>query len=225
MNQDEIFARKEGNAWFRRNQASLENPGKVDWPLAVLEMLGNKDGIRNVAELGCANGYRLDRLCSKLSTKGRFVGVDASEEAISDGCKRYPHLELHTGTLAELPVSGAFDLVIVNFVLHWVDRKTLARSISEIDRLTTDGGLLLIGDFLPDFPQRRNYHHYRDADVYTYKQDYAMVFAALGTYKEMVRVTFDHDHPGVHVQKAGSASRGMCALLHKSLNDYYIEPA
>jgi len=224
MKQDDIFSRKEGNAWFRRNQASLDNPAKIDWPLAVFEMLGDTKGVRNVAELGCANGYRLARLYSNLPAKGRFVGVDASEEAISDGRKRYPHLELHTGTLAELPVSGPFDLVIVNFVLHWVDRETLVRSIAEIDRLTADDGLLLIGDFLPDVPQRRRYHHYSDTKVYTYKQDYAAIFTSFGTYKEIVRVTFDHDHPEAHVRFAGSASRGMCAMLNKSLNDYYIEP-
>ena len=33
------------------------------------------------------------------------------------------------------------------------------------------GGYLLLGDFLPDFPQRRVYHHYNGRKLYTYKQD------------------------------------------------------
>ncbi len=123
--------------------------------------------------------------------------------------------------LADLPLEERFDLVVVNFVLHWVDRSTLARSISEIDRVVTDGGHLILGDFLPDSPLRRSYRHRKDERVYTYKQDYARIFEALCTYKELARMTYDHDKPNLGIGSADSCSRGVCVLLGKSETRYY----
>lgn len=224
MEQDDLFFRGEGDSWFQRNRASLEPEGIMDWPAHLVGMMAGKQDIRRVIELGCSNGYRLAKLRGILPADCRFVGTDASREAVRDGRERYPWVEFHHALLSEIPVGDAFDLVIVHFVLHWVDRRTLARSVSEIDRLTRDGGILVLGDFLPDYPQRRVYHHLPEAGVYTYKQDYARIFEALGTYKEFARVAFDHsgaDDPVL--QATPSADRGYCALLKKSLAMYYPE--
>jgi len=217
MKQDEVFFAGEGDAWFHRNQAAL---GKhVDWPSRMFDMLENKADIHDVIELGCANGWRLHGLAKTI--KGQLVGVDASKEAIRDGQSRFPHLQLHHGLLTNLPIESAFDLVIVNFVLHWIDRSTLATSLAEIDRVTRDGGFLILGDFLPDFPQRRPYHHRPEENVYTYKQDYACLFQTLGTYREVARITFNHDHPTPTIEAVSSAQRAACVVLKKSLQGYY----
>jgi SAM-dependent methyltransferase len=219
--QDEVFFEQEGDSWFTRNREALSREGEFDWPLELLGMLGDLSGLRSIAEVGCCNGYRLDELRRRLPTAERFAGVDASEEAIADGLSRFPGLELQRGVLSDIPLAGQFDLVVVNFVLHWVDRSTLARSLSEIDRLIGDSGLLVLGDFLPDYPQRRRYHHVDSEQLFTYKQDYARVFEALGTYRELARVTFDHDARGRTVGYTDSGSRAFCAVMRKSLNEYY----
>lgn len=196
----------------------------MDWPTQLVAMMAGQQGIRSVVELGCSNGYRLAKLRGILRTDCRFVGTDASLEAVRDGRERYPWIEFHRALLSNIPLEEAFDLVIVHFVLHWVDRRTLARSISEIDRVTRDGGVLVLGDFLPDYPQRRAYHHLPEAGVFTYKQDYARIFEALGTYREFARIAFDHsgsDEPVL--QATPSADRGYCVLLKKSLEMYYPE--
>jgi hypothetical protein len=102
--------------------------------------------------------------------------------------------------------------------LHWVDRSTLARSVAEIDRITRDGGFLLFGDFLPDHAQRRRYLHYTATEMYTYKQDYAWIFEALGTYRQVARITFDHDHLRGGISIASSAVHGVCSLPRKTTN-------
>lgn len=136
----------------------------------------------------------------------------------------YPGLELHQGVLSNPPVDGQFDLVIVNYVMHWIDRSTLARSICSIDNFVKDGGLLLLGDFLPDYQQRRRYHHLPQKHVFTYKQDYPGIFTSLGLYKELARFTYDHDTPDSYaLQPATSPTRGACSLLHKSFDGYYPE--
>jgi len=224
LGQDDLFFGGEGDSWFRRNRDALETGGMMDWPAHLVGMMAGREDIRSVIEVGCCNGYRLAKLRGILPADCRFVGTDASLEAVRDGRERYPWIEFHRALLSEIPLKEAFDLVIVHFVLHWVDRRTLARSVSEIDRVIRDGGVLVLGDFLPDYPQRRKYHHLPEAGVYTYKQDYAGIFEALGTYKEFARIAFDHSGTDGPVLRATpSADRGYCALLKKSLETYYPE--
>src|SRR6266568_8617721 len=219
MIQDEVFIKSEGNAWFRRNKETLLKQDRADWPIRLISLLRDKDNIHQVLELGCSNGWRLNRLRDLLT--GEFVGVDVSAEAIEDGRKRYSNLNLMMGTVSSVPLKTEFDLVIVNFVLHWVDRRTLAKSVAEIDRLVKNEGYLLIGDFLPDCQERRIYHHRLDEEIFTYKQDYPRLFESLGTYKEIARVTFDHSEPFCDLGFSGSSARCLSSVLRKSLDEYY----
>lgn len=224
LNQDTYFFHVEGDAWFKRNKDALAAGKKTDWPEFLLGMIQHPSDLAKVLELGCANGWRLNALQQKLDVgRARCVGVDASAEAIEAGKQQFPRLTLLRGVLTDVPLQEEFDLVIVNFVLHWVDRSTLARSVSEIDRLVRDDGLLILGDFLPDAPQLRPYHHAKDQAIYTFKQDYAKIFEALGTYRELARVTFNHDAPSSDIRTADASNRGGCILLKKSLQGYYQE--
>lgn len=222
MSQDRLFVEREGDAWFRRNRGHLNaDKARVDWPLKLITLIDDVSRIRSVIEVGCSNGYRLSHLRELLPRDSQLLGIDVSQEAINDGHSRFEGIKFARGTLSRLPVRGQFDLVIVNFVLHWIDRSLLAQSIAEIDRVTRDGGLLMLGDFLPDFPQRRRYHYCRTEDIYTYKQNYPLIFEALGTYRTLAYLTFDHDHSQHAIKVCDSNSRGSCTLLHKSLTGYY----
>ncbi|MEI7814197.1 MAG: class I SAM-dependent methyltransferase [Coriobacteriia bacterium] len=219
--QDEVFLENEGDNWFRRNRGALHGARSTDWPVELIGMLGDLSRIQSVAELGCSTGYRLDELRRRMPKVVRWAGIDASAEAVAEGMERCNGVELAQGLLSGIPLEGEFDLVIVNFVLHWVDRRTLVRSLAEIDRVVADGGLLVLGDFLPGYPQRRAYHHLPDAGVFTYKQDYARTFEALGVYREVARVTYDHDLHSDTVGCAPGGTSAFCSVLRKSFNDYY----
>jgi len=221
--QDDIFLQSEGNAWFKRNRKGLDSQIR-DYSSWIISQLRDLNEIKSVCDLGGANGHLLARLSEQFSTECQFYCVDSSQDALDDGKQRYPTIHFQHGTLNDIPVKNTtFDFVIVSFVLHWVDRRSLAKTISEIDRLVTDGGYLLLGDFLPDFQQRRIYHHYKDSLVYTYKQDYGRIFQDLGIYGEIARLTFNHDQPRVELGYAPSSSRGVFALLKKSYTQYYPE--
>lgn len=228
--QDKIFLASEGDAWFARNRDKLGQEGRIDWPARLVEEIasGGKDAasggrkldpIRSVLELGCATGWRLEIIRRRLGV--RCVGVDASREAIEHGRRTYPGVEFHQGLLASVPLTETFDVVILQAVLHWVDRSSLAASIAEIDRLVRDGGYLSVGDFLPDFQPRRPYHHLPGQGVYTYKQDYAKIFEALGTYREIRRVTFEVNDARLPLSPSDSDNRKSCTILHKSLQCFY----
>lgn len=221
MNQDQFFYTNEGNSWFYRNKDQLGI--KPDLPSFLIDLLGNKEEVKSIAELGCANGWRLDSLRKKFGDMLTYSGVDASIDAIEDGKTRYPGLNLSQGLLSDIPLQTEFDIVIVYFVFHWVDRSTLARSVSEVDRVVKEGGLLIIGDFLPDFQQKRHYHHCPGQKVYTYKQDYSKIFDSLGIYKEVARFCFDHEYHDLKINSGTSSSRGVCTVLKKSLSEFYPE--
>jgi SAM-dependent methyltransferase len=221
MSQDQVFLAGEADQWFVRNRDALERADRFDWPIHLLEGLEGSEAIPSFLELGCSNGWRLARLRERFGADKRYVGVDPSAEAVGKGMEMHAGIELHRGVLAEIPLQGKFPFVLVHYVLHWVERSTLMRSLAEIDRLVEDGGYLMIGDFLPDFPQRVPYHHLPGQEIYTYKQDYAGVFRALGLYSEILRVTHGHGRNEGAFSFTPSRDRGICTLLRKSAAGFY----
>ena len=70
MLQSDYFLNGEGDSWFIRNQDYLlsqetANAGKFDWVSWLVENL--KQNPDRVAELGCSNGWRLNRLQKSYS--------------------------------------------------------------------------------------------------------------------------------------------------------------
>jgi len=229
LNQDSIFATNEGNHWFQRNaEAILHRGEKFDWPVHLIEKIRERREIRSVVELGCSNGWRLEHIRKLVAPDCVFYGTDVSEQAIETGRKLYPWVNFSVSTIAETNLDRQFDLVIVSFVLHWVSRETLFQSLYAIDRHVKTGeegelgGFLLVADFLPDFPQKRQYAHRQDFEMYTYKQDYAKIFTALNQYKEIARCLFNHDtEQSGAVSCVESSSQGACVLLKKSIDAFY----
>lgn len=214
--QDNIFSQYEGNHYYERNKQVL-NTQCDDHIMNVIKFL--RLNPKNVAEVGCFNGFRLELVRQEFNSK--CWGIDASKEAIEAGRKEYPDIELHQGTVAEACPKRKFDLVICNFVLHWVDREVLLQSVAKIDALVQWGGTVILGDFLPDYQQKRKYHHLPELDVFTYKQDYGKIFISSGLYSEIYRYIFNHDHSYGSAGWAPSSQRGMCVVLRKMKNDEY----
>lgn len=219
MSQHDTFLHGEGDAWFARNAAALE-PDRAAGRDPVLRLL-DRAGLRpaSVLEVGAANGYRLAALAA--CTGCRATALEPSARALADGQARFPGVRFVRGlahAMPELP-DAAFDLIIVHFVLHWVDRVRLLATVAEIDRVLSNGGCLVVGDFLPDSPQKVKYHHLPDADVWTYKQDYAALWLASGLYRLVDERTFDHAHPTAPA--ADASARARVALLRKDLHGLY----
>jgi SAM-dependent methyltransferase len=219
MKQEQVFKDMEGDGWFSRNSAGILNRDMRDDPvIKALGLVNLPSSLTSVLELGCANGFRLDALRS-LNVGTVHVGADISEAAIRDGSERYPELDLYCSPLQNFHYDDPFDLVIVNFVLHWVDRDKLLDAVATIDRQIADGGLLVVGDFLPDAPYKREYHHHEANEIFTYKQDYARVFESAGLYKEVLRVTGGHGE--TNMLNADTNDRTVISVLKKQLTEYY----
>lgn len=189
MNQDEIFLEFEGDNWYERNKNFLK--AERDIPILLLDLYGIKP--TRVLEVGASNGYRLAKLYEKYGCE--VYAVEPSKKAIEDGKEKYPFIAFQRATAETMVYDKRFfDLIIVNSVLHWIDRETLLMSIANIDKFCNWGGYLIIGDFQVHSPIKRRYHHIKDEEVYTYKLNYKKIFLRTGFYKEIATLSLNHDN-------------------------------
>lgn len=213
--QDQIFLKKEGDGWFKRNLNVLGD--SFDVPSYLIELYNLKP--KKVLEIGCSNGWRLAKIGDKSGAE--CFGLEPSLKAIKDGQRKYPKIKFKRGLASLLPFKEKFDLVIINFVLHWVDRGSLLKTIAEIDRVLSKNGFLIIGDFLPDYPVRNHYHHLPKQKVYTYKQDYAEIFTSSRLYGLVAKTIFNHGNKA-GFSLAKSQDQCVCCLLRKMPDRLYF---
>lgn len=218
MLQDNIFMQSEGDRWFERNRSALSrfDPG-ADLCMRLIDLYDLRP--ESVLEIGAANGFRLAAIHTR--TAARVVGVEPSARAILEGKASYPFVSFVRALAHAIPLRERFELVIVNFVFHWIDRARLLESMSEADRLVGDGGFLIVGDFHPAHRWRVRYHHLADQDVHTYKQNYAEPFLACGLYHPVCLLTADHGTKKLDA-RAGEDGRIGAWLLRKQTREHYM---
>lgn len=188
--QRKIFLEFEGNNWYNRNKSILlKFDPNYDFPIKLIELYQIKPN--NVLEIGCCFGYRLNYI-NKIF-RAKCFGIEPSLKAVEEGEKRYPNIKIIQGTFSEIPLDEKFDLIITNFVFHWIDRGLLAKCVNEIERLLLPGGYLIIGDFFPKYPKKNKYHHLPKEDIWTFKQNYSKLFLSLENYILIALFTTSHD--------------------------------
>jgi len=214
MTQDHVFSSTESDAYYRRNAVAMS---KLHDDLPIRLLRDYHLDPPTILEVGASTGYRLHLI--KTANTLRLVAVEPSAEAIADGRSRYQGIEYIQSTAADMRIGEQFDLVIVNYVLHWVDRSRLLESVAKIDAAVKDGGFLLLGDFAPDNKVANPYRHH--PAMYTYKQDYQAIFLASGLYHVVGALTGVHgvNRPDPY---APEQERYGLWLLRKQLNDHYL---
>jgi ubiquinone/menaquinone biosynthesis C-methylase UbiE len=217
MSQDNVFLKSEGDNWFKRNANSLVGTHDKDFVIDLIQLYNIVP--KNVLEIGASNGWRLNEINGIYGCN--CVAVEPSELAINAGKEKYPIIEFHRAVANELPFDKdqKFDLVIINFVFHWIGREQLFKSVSEIDRVLSDGGFLVIGDFMPDSPNKVNYYHIKDQQIWTYKQDYARLFTCSNVYKLIGSITGHHETKKFDPY-VDNKSRIAVTLLKKDYDNY-----
>jgi SAM-dependent methyltransferase len=208
----------EGDRWFARNRAALNGfDAGADLPMRLLDLYDLRP--ESILEIGAANGFRLAAI--HMLSGARVVGVEPSAQAILEGRASYPFVTFVRGLAHAIPLRESFELVIVNFVFHWIDRARLLPSVAEADRMVREGGFLIIGDFHPANRLRVPYHHLAGGGVHTYKQDYAAPFLASGLYHPIGLLTGDHASKKL-VPDTGEHERIGAWLLRKQSREHYL---
>lgn len=188
--QSEAFLNGEGDAWFTRNRERLLSfdPEK-DLVCNVIE----QDGIqpKRILEIGAANGFRIAALGKKYACP--VVGTDASVAATEDGRRRFG-IDLVCAPAESLDgIDGTFDLVVIHFLLHWLDRHVLPQLLAGVAERLQPGGHLVLGDFHPDHDEDVPYHHLPGESVMTYKRDYGRLFEDSGPFDLKGITAADHE--------------------------------
>ncbi|WP_293863103.1 metalloregulator ArsR/SmtB family transcription factor [uncultured Alsobacter sp.] len=154
-------------AYFNRHAADWDRIRSLHAPDAVVEAaIRDAVGggpIRALLDLGTGTG-RILSLLAPLAQ--RVVGVDANHAMLAvaranleaAGVRR---AELRQGDIYALPVErGAFDVVIVHQVLHYLDDP--ARALREAAAALAPGGRIVVVDFSPhDLEFLREQHAHR----------------------------------------------------------------
>lgn len=183
-----LWFESEGDNWYSRNKEHLGRG--FDIPLYLLDMYSIKP--KKVLEIGAANGYRLAKIHEKHDAE--VTAIEPSEIAVKDGKTNNSAVKFIRSTFEDCDLEEKFDLVIANFVFHWIYREKLYKCIYKIDNMLKDKGYLIIGDFGPEYFFKRKYHHLNNADFYTWKMLYSELFTKSGRYLELAKIRFNHDN-------------------------------
>lgn len=205
MTQGDVFLKGEGDAYFQRNADHLAQYCAGDDPIArALSSLDIQP--KRILDLGCSSGQRLGSLCKYYRATGR--GVDPSDQALLEASRNNPGIVFEQSTIDKASWEcGHSDLIICSFVLHWVPRETLLRSLAKIEQFLTPTGYVVIFDFYPLTPHKRAYHH--KPGVWTFKADYAGMLTSTGCYEIKYRKALTY--PGYQVPEQGYTG-DLCAV-------------
>jgi ubiquinone/menaquinone biosynthesis C-methylase UbiE len=190
--QKEAFIEYEADAWFNRNKEHLLNYSKDrDRVISLIKEYKLNPG--NVLEIGCSAGYRLNAIGNTFKNCSVF-GVEPSKEAIKYGEKHYTNVNFVNGTADNLIgfQDESMDIVVVGFVFYVIDRNIFFKTVSEIDRVLKNGGILMIVDFFSETALKNVYQHIKEFSAFSFKQNYDEVFTASKLYYLLDKSTWNH---------------------------------
>lgn len=184
------FTDEDANAWFRRNNKSVEQGNTIPYANPLLSYLEPfKNELSRQLEVGCSSGVSLSTLSGLLDCEG--FGIDPSYEAIEYGKERFPKLNLKQGYGHNLPFEDEFfDFVFLGFFLYCVPRSAYLRTISEADRVLKTSGFLGILDFDVPYPYSNPNKH--NKGLFSYKINNARVFESTGLFSLVGKSSFSH---------------------------------
>jgi hypothetical protein len=179
----------EANNWFSRNKEKIENKTRID-DIAYQSFLSTKFIPKNVLEIGCSNGYRLDWFSKDFECD--CYGIDLSSEAISDGQKKFPLLDLQHGNYDILDTyNKKFDLIILGFFDYYLPRDDIFKLIYLVNSKLKNGGLVLDYGFYSKIPYVNDFLH--DNKLKSHKLDVPSGFLWNPQYIEIFRRLTNHD--------------------------------
>jgi len=157
--------RSDGDGYHSRNHAGI---GTIADPaFEAMELLHQVRPITSILEIGCTTGFRLDK--ARRAFKARCSGLEVSPAAVDEGHSRYPEVQIEQGLaprdLDRWP-NDTFDVVIVGHFLYLLPREDLFPLAAAVDRLTADGGHVIVMDFLHPTPMSADYRHHSDLRVF-----------------------------------------------------------
>ena len=110
-----------------KGQADTYNEISGDFQLVdgikLMELTSFEEGSR-VLDLGCGTGRLTAVLAGRLGSKGHVVGIDPDEERLITAREKNSRANItYFKADGETFPKGPYDLVLCNYVLHWIEDK------------------------------------------------------------------------------------------------------
>jgi len=107
------------------------------------------EGIERVLDFGSGTGAASMFIAQALvKAGGRLTCVDMSTvwmNIIKKRLKKYPNVEFKLGDISELEIeAGSYDIILINFVLHDVEKDIRQRTVNALSRALKKTGKLYI---------------------------------------------------------------------------------
>ena len=117
---------------------------------SAIEMMGIRQGDK-ILDLGAGTGRNACLMMKYLSQKGELIGIDISEEMISQfrkKCADFPNAKIINARVDQsLPFRRKFDKVFISLVFHGFPQSVREAVIKNIFGVLKDGGNLFILDY------------------------------------------------------------------------------
>ena len=170
--QKNLFLKKQADNWYDSNKSRLKKKSyKKDFIIKEVEILINKNKIKNILEIGCSDGNRLSYL--KKNNKVNCFGIDPSSKALKSNNDK--NIKLKKGTADKLPYKkNKFDLVIFSFCLYLCDDTDLLKIINETFRITKKKSFIMIYDWFYFGVKYLNFNHVKG--IKSRKMNYSNLF-------------------------------------------------
>jgi ubiquinone/menaquinone biosynthesis C-methylase UbiE len=181
-----LVKNKEGDNYFNRNIKSSEIYNKMHNKeyFKIIDLIKTtKINPKNILEIGCGTGIKLDFIRKELKISKNCIGIDLSKKAINYGTKKFKDLKLYRMSSLDIyKIKKKFDLVICGFFLYLLDRHNIFKQFNLIYEKINYNGYLLIEDFEPLF-NHTNFDNRNKNKLKIFKQSYTDFLVSSGTFK------------------------------------------
>ena len=152
----------------RYHQVNYDGIGTIGDPaFEQMGIINAVSPINSVLEIGCTTGFRLEKARKAFGARGS--GLDASQSAIAEGQELYPDLDIRSGIAPEDldHWSGStFDTIVVGHLLYLLPRTSLFLLAAKVDSLLSEGGHLIVIDFIAHSDTVSSYTHQDSLKVF-----------------------------------------------------------
>jgi len=132
-----------------------------------MEIINAVSPIKSVLEIEFTTGFRLEKARNAFGALG--FGLNAPQSALAEGKELYPDIDIRLGLAPEdLEYwSGSnIDTIVVGHLLYLLPRTSLFLLAAKVDSLLSEGGHLIVIDFIAHRDKVSSYTHQESLQVF-----------------------------------------------------------
>jgi len=187
-----LVKNKEGDFYHDRNLQNYKGNNKIynsEYFRIVDLIKTTKITPKNILEIGCGSGIKLDFIRKELKLLKNCIGIDLSKKAIKYGKKNFKKLKLYRMSSLDInKIKKKFDLVVCGFFLPYLDRQYIFEQFDLIYKKINYNGYLIIEDLEPLF-KHYNFDKRNKNDLIIFKQSLTTFLIESGLFKLVYKIT------------------------------------